>query len=173
MTTLRMLAAVGLFTGAVLSSGSLPNTAPALLPVVERPPTPAFKLKDLNGNDIRLGDFKGKVVLLNFWTTWCGLCKAETPWFSEFQQRQKEAGLVVIGVSMDEEGWAAVRPYMQETALNYRVVLGDEQVAARYGGVASLPDTFLIDREGRIAARHLGLSGKDRFEENIAQLLRQ
>lgn len=173
VTTLRALAAVGLFMGAVLSSGSLSEAAPSLLPAVNRSAAPAFTLKDSNGREVRLSDLKGKVVLLNFWATWCGPCKAEIPWFTEFQKKQGSAGLVVLGVSMDEEGWQAVRPYMQKMAMGYRVVVGDERVATQYGGIDSLPQTLLIDRQGRIAVRHVGLTSKSTFEADIAQLLRQ
>lgn len=171
--TLRTLAAAGLLMGAVLLSGSLSEAAPSLFPVAKRVAAPGFALKDSNGRETRLAEFKGKVVLLNFWATWCGPCKAEIPWFSEFQSKHGGAGLVVLGVSMDEDGWKAVRPYMQKMSMGYRVALGDDATAARYGGIDSLPQTILIDREGRIAARHVGLTSKSRFEEDIAQLLRQ
>jgi len=130
-------------------------------------------LKDSNGKDVKLADLKGKVVLLNFWATWCGPCKAEIPWFNEFQEKQSSGGLMVLGVSMDEEGWKVVRPYLQKMAVNYQVVLGGDDVAAKYGGIDSLPLTLLIDREGKIAARHVGLTSKGNYEEDIAQLLRQ
>ncbi|MEO8129009.1 MAG: TlpA disulfide reductase family protein [Bryobacteraceae bacterium] len=173
MTTLQTLAAAGLLMGAVLLSGSLSKAAPSLLPAPKRSIAPIFVLKDPSGKDVRLGDFKGKVVLLNFWATWCGPCKAEIPWFNEFQKKHASAGLAVLGVSMDEEGWKVVRPYLQKMAVSYQVALGDEGVAAKYGGIDSLPLTLLIDREGRIAARHVGLTSKSNYEDDIAQLLRQ
>ncbi len=143
------------------------------MPAPKRSIAPVFALKDSSGKDVRLGDLKGKVVLLNFWATWCGPCKAEIPWFNEFQRKQASTGLVVLGVSMDEEGWKVVRPYLQKMAVNYQVVLGGDDVAAKYGGIDSLPLTLLIDREGRIAARHVGLTSKSNYEDDIAQLLRQ
>jgi len=173
MTTLRTLAAAGALMGAGLLSGSLSKAAPSLVPAPKRSIAPVFALKDSSGKDVRLGDLKGKVVLLNFWATWCGPCKAEIPWFNEFQRKQASTGLVVLGVSMDEEGWKVVRPYLQKMAVSYQVVLGDDGVAAKYGGIESLPLTFLIDRDGRIAARHVGLTSKSNYEEDIAQLLRQ
>lgn len=171
--TLRTLAAAGLLMGAVLLSGSLSEAAPSLFPVAKRVSAPGFALKDSNGRETRLAEFKGKVVLLNFWATWCGPCKAEIPWFSEFQKKFEGSGLVVVGVSMDEDGWQTVRPYMQKMSMGYRVLLGDDGTARQYGGIDSLPQTLLIDRQGRIAARHVGLTGKNTFEEGIAELLRQ
>lgn len=171
--TLRTLAAAGLLMGAVLLSGSLSEAAPSLFPVAKRTAAPAFTLQDSKGNSVRLADFRGKVVLLNFWATWCGPCKAEIPWFNEFQKKYGGSGVVVLGVSMDEDGWEAVRPYMQKMAVSYRVLLGDNGTAAKYGGIDSLPQTLLIDREGRVAARHVGLTSKNTFDDGLSELLRQ
>jgi cytochrome c biogenesis protein CcmG/thiol:disulfide interchange protein DsbE len=132
---------------------------------------PDFILKDASGADVRLSDYKGKVVLLNFWATWCGPCKAEIPWFEEFQRNYAGQGLSVIGISMDEDGWKVVRPYMEATRINYRIAIGDYALAQKYGGVTSLPETFLISRDGRIAGRHVGVVGKSDYESEIVQLL--
>ena len=132
---------------------------------------PDFSLKDANGGGIRLSDFKGKVVLLNFWATWCSPCKAEIPWFEEFQRTYGAQGLVVIGISMDEDGWKPVRPYMQAAKIDYRVAIGDDALAQKFGGVESLPETLLIDRDGRIAARHVGIVGKSDYESEIVRIL--
>jgi len=138
----------------------------------DRKAAPDFSLKDANGQTVKLSDYKGKVILLDFWATWCGPCKIEIPWFIEFEQTYKDKGFSVIGVSMDEEGWTVVKPYIQQRKVNYRVLLGTEQVGQLYGGVDSLPTTYLIDRSGRIAAVHIGLeSGKDGFQNEINRLL--
>jgi len=150
--------------------GVEPETAP-LKPAGERRPAPNFTLKDSAGRPVQLSDYRGKVVLLNFWATWCGPCQIEIPWFIEFEKRHRDQGFAVLGVSMDEEGWEAVRPFAERLGINYRILLGTEIVAQQYGGVDSLPTTFLIDREGRIAATHVGLTDRKEFEDGIQVLL--
>jgi len=134
---------------------------------------PDFSLKDAGDAEIRLSDYRGKVILLNFWATWCPPCKAEMPWFQEFQRTYSNQGLVVIGISMDAEGWKAVRPYVESSKINYRVAVGDPTLAQKYGGVESLPETLLIDRDGRIAARHVGIVSKSNYERDIVQILKK
>ena len=138
----------------------------------DRKQAPEFALKDANGQTAHLTDYKGKVVLLDFWATWCGPCKIEIPWFMEFEQQFKDRGFAVVGVSMDEDGWTAVKPYLVRMKLNYRILLGNDQVGTLYGGVDSLPTTFLIDRQGKIASVHIGVStGKEEFKDAIVHLL--
>ena len=134
---------------------------------------PDFTLKDAAGKRISLSDFKGKVVLLNFWATWCGPCKVEIPWFIEFEKQYQAQGFTVLGVSMDEDGWKAITPYVAEHHLNYPVVLGDEQVSKDYGGIDALPTTFVIARDGRVTAIHEGLPehGRAEYEKEIRALL--
>jgi peroxiredoxin len=134
---------------------------------------PDFILEDASGANIRLSGYKGKVVLLNFWATWCPPCKAEIPWFEEFQRTYANQGLVVIGISTDEDGWKVVGPYMEASKINYRVVIGDNALAQKYGGVDSLPETLLIDREGSIAVRHVGIVSKSDYESEILHLLKK
>jgi cytochrome c biogenesis protein CcmG/thiol:disulfide interchange protein DsbE len=126
-----------------------------------RPPrkvAPNFALKDSDGRTVQLADYRGKVVLLNFWATWCDPCRIEIPWFTEFERRHKDRGFAVVGISM-------------EYRINYRVLMGNDAVARLYDGVEALPTTFLIDREGRIAAIHEGLVSKSRYERDLNQLL--
>lgn len=144
----------------------------AVKPEKDRHVAPDFALKDANGNTVRLSDYKGKVVLLDFWATWCGPCKVEIPWFIQFEQQYKDKGFAVLGVSMDEDGWNAVKPFIEEHKMNYRVALGNDQVSELYGGLDSLPTTLLVDRSGRIAKVHIGLeTGRDGFENEITNLL--
>lgn len=137
----------------------------------DRKAAPDFALKDSTGKTVKLSDFRGKVVLLNFWATWCGPCKMEVPWFMEFEQKHKDQGLVVLGVAMDDDGWDVVKPYLERYRVNYRVVMGTPEVADLYGGVESLPTTFLLDREGRVARTHIGLVSKKDYQDDIDQLL--
>jgi peroxiredoxin len=135
-------------------------------------PAAEFTLKDANGTSVKLSDYRGKVVLLNFWATWCGPCTLEIPWFIQFEQQYKDKGFAVLGVSMDEEGWAAVKPYVSEHKMNYRVLLGNDSVSQLYGGVESLPTTFMIDREGNVAfPPHIGLINKSEYVSEIQTLL--
>ena len=153
---------------AVLVTGCSKRTAA----VKNRKAAPEFSLKDANGQTVHLSDYKGKVVLLDFWATWCGPCKVEIPWFMEFESQFKDQGFAVLGVSMDEDGWAAIKPYMRDRKMNYRVLLGNDQVSTSYGGLDALPTTLLIDRQGDIASVHEGVSmGKEEFKNAIVQLL--
>lgn len=145
----------------------------------DRPIAPLFSLVDAKGQAIRLADLKGKVVLLDFWATWCGGCKLEIPWYMEFDRKYRQKGLAVVGVSMDDDGWKAVRPFLakgidDETggniAMQYPVVIGDADLAKKYH-LTSMPMTLLIDRQGRIALSHTGVVNRNEFESNILQLL--
>ena len=137
----------------------------------DRKPAPEFTLKDADGKIVHLSDYKGKVVLLDFWATWCGPCKIEIPWFTELQRKNKDRGFEVLGVAMDDEGWEVVKPFMAKMGVNYRMMVGNDATAQAYGGVDALPTTFLIDRTGKIAAIHVGLASKRDFEDGIEQLL--
>jgi peroxiredoxin len=139
----------------------------------ERHPAPDFALKDADGKTVHLADYKGKVVLLDFWATWCGPCKIEIPWFTDMEHKLKDKGFEVLGVAMDDNGWEDVKPFLASMKMNYRVVVGDDTTAQAYGGVDSLPTTFLIDKQGKIAAIHVGLTGRKEFEDGINELLQE
>jgi len=153
------------------SSTGKPVTTGSVKPDKDRKVAPSFELKDADGRAVRLADYRGKVVLLNFWATWCGPCKIEIPWFMEFERNLKDRGFAVIGIAMDDEGWDVVKPFISEFGVNYRIVKGSDVVAQLYGGVEALPTAFLLDREGRIAAVHVGVAGKRDFEDGIRKLL--
>jgi len=172
---LRLFAvAAAAFSLACLFQGcstSAVKAAAAVKPDKDRREAPEFALKDADGKVVHLSDYKGKVVLLDFWATWCGPCKIEIPWFMELQRANKDKGLEVLGVAMDDEGWETVKPFLSDLKVNYRVVMGNDQTAQIYGGVDALPTTFLIDRSGRIAAVHVGLASKKEFVDGVEQLL--
>jgi cytochrome c biogenesis protein CcmG/thiol:disulfide interchange protein DsbE len=111
------------------------------------------------------------VVLLNFWATWCGPCKVEIPWFIEFERAYGDAGFAVLGISLDEDGWKSVKPYIEAKNVNYRVMVGNDEIARMYGGLESIPATLLIDKAGRIAATHVGLVEKKTYEEELKALI--
>jgi len=148
-----------------------PETHHSLKEDGTRKAAPEFALKDASGKLVHLSDFKGKVVLLDFWATWCSPCNIEIPWFMEFERKYKDRGFEVLGVSMDDDGWKAITPFVAEKKINYRVVLGDDKTGDLYGSIEALPTTFVIDREGRIASVHVGLSGRKDFEDAIEKLL--
>jgi cytochrome c biogenesis protein CcmG/thiol:disulfide interchange protein DsbE len=151
----------------------LPATAPADLTAAKlRKASADFTLRDSRGASIRLSHYKGRVVLLDFWATWCTGCKVEIPWYMEFQSKYKHGGLAVIGVSMDEDGWKSVKPFLKEHPISYSVVVGNTELAKLYG-VDSMPMTLLIDRNGEIAASHVGMVDKDAFEGEIQTLLKE
>jgi peroxiredoxin len=168
-----IVCALALLAGCSAPSASRSEPARAAAKAhADRKAAPDFTLKDANGSNVTLADYRGKVVLLNFWATWCGPCQIEIPWFQEFEQQYKSKGFEVLGVSMDEDGWAAVKPYMATHKLNYRILLGDETVSTLYGGLEALPTTFIIDREGRFAfPPHVGLVGKNEYLSEIQSLL--
>ena len=132
---------------------------------------PAWSLKDVDGKTVSSSDFKGKVVVLDFWATWCPPCKAEIPGFVALQKAYGEQGLVVVGVSLDEEGAQVLKPFIKQHGINYPVVLGDAKTAQAFGGVRSIPTTFIIGRDGRIAGQHVGFVSKADFEKAIKPLL--
>jgi len=131
---------------------------------------PDFTLTDATGQSVRLSDFRGKVVLLNFWTTSCQQCDGEIPWFMEFQQSYQDR-LVVLGVSLDKAGWATARPYLDAMHINYRVLVGGDDVVRQYGRLRSIPTTLLIDKWGRIAVTHVGFCTKHEYETDTKALI--
>jgi thiol-disulfide isomerase/thioredoxin len=130
-----------------------------------------FVLKDLDGNDVKLSSFKGKVILLNFWATWCGPCKAEIPGFVELQDKYRK-DLVVVGYDVDDTAEKA-RPFVAEYKMNYPVLLGlgREDVQDAFGPIWGIPASFLISRDGKVCKRHMGIAPKETFEKEIKALL--
>jgi cytochrome c biogenesis protein CcmG/thiol:disulfide interchange protein DsbE len=172
----RFFILLAVITGVAVTLGSIgwPDK-PAPHSVIKddsaRKNAPDFELKDADGKVVHLSDYKGKVVLLDFWATWCGPCGVEIPWFTEFQRKYKDRGFTVLGVSMDDGGWKDVKPFVAAQKINYQIVLGDDKTSDRFGDVEALPTTFVIDRQGRIASVHVGLTDRKEFDDAIQKLL--
>lgn len=132
---------------------------------------PDFVLKDVAGHDVHLSDFRGQVVVLNFWATWCQPCRIEIPWFNDIYDHYHDKGVVLLGISMDDGGAKDVEPFLKEMPIHYPVVIGTEEVAEKYGGIFGIPTTIIIGRDGTIATKHLGLTDKDEIENGIKRLL--
>jgi thiol-disulfide isomerase/thioredoxin len=136
----------------------------------DHPAAPHFSLTDITGQKLSLADYKGKVVMLDFWATWCGPCRIEIPGFVELQNRYRDQGFAVIGISKDD-GPEVVREFYKQYRMNYPVALGDDKLDALYGGIFGMPTTFLIGRDGRIYAKHVGAMDVSVFEDEIKTLL--
>lgn len=152
---------------------ALPGAAPARNPVASSPghSAPDFDLTDLQGNEVKLSDLRGKAVVLNFWASWCAPCKEEIPWFVEMQKRYGSQGLQIVGVSMDDGDPKEVVKFAAENAINYPVVFGVEKVADEYGGIDYLPTTFYIDRNGVVLDRVYGQPERDEIEQKIKRAI--
>jgi len=159
------VSAAALLFGQSKSSGAATGLSGTMVPA------PSWELQDADGKTIHSSDFKGKVVVLDFWATWCPPCKAEIPGFIALQNEYGKKGLAVIGISVDEGGAAVVKEFAQKIGMNYTVVLADEKTPQAFGGIEAIPTTFIIDREGRIVTKHLGFTEKDEFEKELKPLL--
>lgn len=143
-------------------------------------PAPDVTFKDLDGKDVSLSQYKGKVVLVNFWATWCEPCYIEIPWLIEMQQKYETKGFTVLGVSMDEEGKSAVLPFLakerfnvngQKLPMNYPMVLGSEDIAEKFGGLLGYPTSFLISRDGKEIKKIQGLISYEEITKAIESQL--
>ncbi|MGA8783312.1 MAG: TlpA disulfide reductase family protein [Terracidiphilus sp.] len=156
------------FLGALLSTACSHAVPPAQSLLNLR--APDFALTTLDGKPLRLSAFRGKVVLLNFWATWCAPCQIEMPEFARWQRELGPSGLQVIGISMDDDP-APARRLVERFSLGYPVAMGDERIGTRYGGVLGLPLTFLIDRDGIVRARFQGETDLHAIESRVKALL--
>lgn len=147
------------------------NTTASLQGNVQGVAAPDFTLKSLDGKDVRLSDYKGKAVLLNFWATYCQPCKIEMPWFAELQKQYAPQGLEVVGVAMDDVTPETIKKFASDLGVNYPILIGKESVADLYGGMQFLPTTFYIDRQGKIVDRVFGLVSHSEIEGNIKKAL--
>jgi peroxiredoxin len=132
---------------------------------------PDFELKAIDGSNVKLSSLRGKAVLLNFWATYCEPCKVEMPWFVELQKQYGPEGFQVIGVAMDDASTGEILAFAKKMGVNYPILLGQESVGQSYGGIAVLPTTFFLDRNGKVLAREFGLQSRNVFVDHIKQAL--
>jgi len=161
----------------VQQAGVIVEEKPAESLGAEAPPAPSyelapsFTLKDLDGENVSLSDFSGKVIILDFWATWCPPCIKEIPHFIELYEQYKDKGCVIVGIALDREGINIVKPFVQKNKIEYPVLISDRQVPQAYGGINSIPTTFVIDSAGNIRKRYVGYRDKSVFEADIKMLL--
>jgi peroxiredoxin len=134
-------------------------------------PAPAWKLKDLAGQEVSSDQFKGKVVVVDFWATWCGPCVSEIPGYVALQKKYGPQGLVIVGVSLDRKGPAHVKKFVDEHAMNYTIVMGDDGITEAFGGFNAIPTTFLISRDGRIINQKTGAAPAEDYEKLVKAAL--
>lgn len=168
-----LLAVVVVLTGYFVFGRNVSGAEKALSPTL--PPgevtgaAPAFTLTDLSGKSVSLADFRGKVVVLDFWATWCPPCKMEIPDFIGLQKQYGSHGVQIVGVALDEP--EKVAAFAKEHGMNYPVLLGTDAITARYGGIEGIPTTFIIDKSGKIVNKFEGYRPRQVFESEIKKLL--
>lgn len=135
-------------------------------------PAKDFSLSDLENNQVSLANFKDKIVVLNFWATWCSPCKKEIPDFVDLHKKYREKGVVVVGIALDEEGLTVVKPFIQEYKVNYPILLGNEQIAKDYGGIIGVPTSFILDGKGNVYKKYVGYRPVSEYESDIDALLK-
>src|ERR1700730_4833851 len=143
-------------------------------------PAPTVHFKYLDGKDTSLADYNGKVVLVNFWATWCDPCREEIPWLIDMQQKYGTKGFTVLGIAMDEEGKSVVAPYVskehfdvnsQKLTMNYPIVIGNDEIADKFGGLLGYPTSVLISRDGKQVKRITGIISYEEMSHAIESLL--
>lgn len=145
--------------------------SPPANPIHEGMAAPDFTLPDLKGRPVQLAKLRGKVVAINFWATWCGPCRVEMPSLAKVYDKYREKGLEIVGISLDQGGAQVVQDFVHKHGIKFPVVLDTAHVAQRYGGVTGIPTTFIIDRQGRIANKQIGLVDEAWLEKAITALL--
>ncbi len=144
------------------------------------PAAPEITLKDLDGKDLSLTQYKGKVVLVNFWATWCDPCRVEIPWLIEMEQKYSARGFTVLGIAMDEEGAKVVTPFVNrerfevngaQSQMNYPIVIGDDAAADKFGGLLGYPTSVLVSRDGKIIKRITGIISYEEMSKAIESQL--
>lgn len=172
MKSFRLTLAVSIFVA--VGASFLPMNSSSQTPVIrfvkDPDPAPAFKAKDLEGKEISLDVYRGKVVLLNFWATWCGPCRAEISSLIQLQTKYKDQ-MQILGMNVDDEDETQVRAVVQGEGINYPVLMTTPEVRMAYGGIGALPTVFIINTEGRVVQKHVGLFNPALYETEVRALL--
>jgi thiol-disulfide isomerase/thioredoxin len=172
-----LLVALALAGCGSLAKGLLHSSSETLKPIG---PEPEVSFKALTGSEVPLASFKGKVVLINFWATWCDPCREEIPWLIDLQRKYGDQGFTLLGVAMDDEGASVVNPFVQsqqfdvdgqKMKMNYPIVIGKDSDGEKFGGIFGYPTSILIDKNGQINKRIIGLIDRDQINRQIRQLL--
>ncbi len=163
---INLKAVVPLLAGAAFLLGGIQSSA-----ADSKKAAPDWQLSDVDGKPVKLSDFKGKVVILDFWATWCPPCRAEIPGFVILQKKYADKGFTVIGVSLDQQGPSVVKSFMRSFGMNYPVVMGTPKIVLDYGGITAIPTTFVIDRQGNVVTAYQGAMDQATFESVIGPLL--
>jgi len=132
---------------------------------------PDFTLSDLDGESLTLSEFRGKVIILNFWATWCPPCRREIPDFIDLYRSYKDKGLIILGINLDAGDIRSVKRFSEEYGINYPVVIGNDSVTQDYGGIRAIPTTFIIDKKGDIREKYIGYQSRATFEKAVKNLL--
>ena len=153
------------------SQAGKPTAAASVLAPEDLGPAPNFVLPTPDGTMVSFADFQGKIVLVDFWATWCPPCQEEVPGFVDLYNRYQDKGLVIIGISVDEGGVERVKEFMKEYSVNYPIVMANDEVIRAFGGIRGLPTTFLVNAQGRIVKRYVGFRSMKEFEKDISNFL--
>ena len=171
-----VVALLALASGCARSTSEVPSTDNG----AKGTPAPAVSFENLDGQTVNLSQYRGKVVLVNFWATWCEPCRSEIPELIEYQKKYADKGFTVLGVAMDQEGKSVVAPFVekqqfdvngQKMTMNYPIVLGNEKIATQFGGIIGMPTTFVISKDGKVVKRVIGVIDPQGMNQFIQQQL--